>query len=259
MCFLFSFLNPAHELRVKEILAEEMPGAHLSISHEVTPQHREYERFSTTALNAYIGPKTSRYLESMGAALEQLAASTEFHLMASNGGTLTVDGAVQRPTQLLMSGPVAGIIGGIAVGRRGGTGQRDHARRGRDVGRHRRRPGRPAADEAPVRHQHRRLRRDGADGRPRHDRRRRRVDRPDRRRRSAARRAAQRGRRPRPRLLRPRRHRADRHRRAGGARTAAPAGAPGRQSRAERRARRARRSPASASSSAWTPTTRRSG
>ena len=120
VCFLFSFLNPAHELRVKEILADEMPGAHLSISHEVTPQHREYERFSTTALNAYIGPKTSRYLESMGASLKQLAAGTEFHLMASNGGTLTVDGAVQRPTQLLMSGPVAGIIGGIAVGRAAG-------------------------------------------------------------------------------------------------------------------------------------------
>ena len=117
---MFSFLNPAHELRVKEILADEMPDAHLSISHEVTPQHREYERFSTTALNAYIGPKTSRYLESMGASLKQLAAGTEFHLMASNGGTLTVDGAVQRPTQLLMSGPVAGIIGGIAVGRAAG-------------------------------------------------------------------------------------------------------------------------------------------
>ena len=120
VCFLFSFLNPAHELRVKEILAEEMPDAHLSISHEVTPQHREYERFSTTALNAYIGPKTSRYLASMSAALQQLSARTEFHLMASNGGTLTVDGAVQRPTQLLMSGPVAGIIGGIAVGRAAG-------------------------------------------------------------------------------------------------------------------------------------------
>ena len=63
--FSFSFLNPTHERRVKEILAEELPGVHLSISHEVVPQHREYERFSTTALNAYIGPKTSRYLRNM--------------------------------------------------------------------------------------------------------------------------------------------------------------------------------------------------
>ncbi len=120
VCFLFSFLNPAHELRVKEILAEEMPDTHISISHEVTPQHREYERFSTTALNAYIGPQTSRYLRRMNDSLHEVAASMDFHLMASNGGTLTVDGAVQRPTQLLMSGPVAGIIGGIAVGRAAG-------------------------------------------------------------------------------------------------------------------------------------------
>jgi N-methylhydantoinase A/oxoprolinase/acetone carboxylase beta subunit len=117
VCFLFSFLDARHERRVKEILAEELPDVHVSISHEVAPQHREYERFSTTALNAYIGPKTSRYLRRMHHGLQSVAPGTEFHLMASNGGTLTVDGAVGRPTQLLMSGPVAGIIGGIAVGR----------------------------------------------------------------------------------------------------------------------------------------------
>ena len=117
VCFLFSFLNPVHERRVGELLAQELPGVHVSISHEVAPQHREYERFSTAALNAYIGPKTSRYLRRMHEGLAAVAPSTEFQLMASNGGTLTVDAAVSRPTQLLMSGPVAGIIGGIAVGR----------------------------------------------------------------------------------------------------------------------------------------------
>jgi N-methylhydantoinase A/oxoprolinase/acetone carboxylase beta subunit len=120
VCFLFSFLNPAHEDRVKEMLEEEFPEAHLSISHEVTPQHREYERFATAALNAYIGPKTSRYLRRMNDSLHELAPGSDFHLMSSNGGTLTVDGAAERPTQLLMSGPVAGIIGGIAVGRSAG-------------------------------------------------------------------------------------------------------------------------------------------
>ena len=120
VCFLFSFLKPDHERRVKEILAEELPDVHLSISHEVVPQHREYERFSTTALNAYIGPKTSRYLRNMHDALRQTAPDTDFHLMASNGGTLTVDGAVDRPTQLLMSGPVAGVVGGIAAARSAG-------------------------------------------------------------------------------------------------------------------------------------------
>ncbi|WP_187368749.1 hydantoinase/oxoprolinase family protein [Baekduia soli] len=120
VCLLFSFLNPEHERRIKAILEEELPGVHLSISHEVVPQHREYERFSTTALNAYIGPKTSEYLRRMHGALRDLAPDTDFHLMASNGGTLTVDGAVSRPAQLLMSGPVAGIVGGIAAGRSAG-------------------------------------------------------------------------------------------------------------------------------------------
>ncbi len=120
VCLLFSFLNPVHEQRIKAILEEELPGVHLSISHEVVPQHREYERFSTTALDAYIGPKTSRYLRNMHTALREIAPDTDFHLMASNGGTLTVEGAAARPTQLLMSGPVAGIVGGIAAARAAG-------------------------------------------------------------------------------------------------------------------------------------------
>ena len=122
VCFLFSFLDPRHELRAKEIVAEELPGVHLSISHEVSPQHREYERFSTTALNAYIGPKTSRYLRRMHDALLETAPDTDFHLMASNGGTVTVDGAVDAPAALLMSGPVAGIVGGIAAAKAAGYG-----------------------------------------------------------------------------------------------------------------------------------------
>jgi N-methylhydantoinase A len=122
VCFLFSFIHPEHEQRVKEILLEEFPEAHLSISHEVSPQHREYERFSTTALNAYIGPKTSRYLRRMHDALRELAPETDFHLMASNGGTVTVDGAVTSPASLLMSGPVAGIVGGIAAAKSAGYG-----------------------------------------------------------------------------------------------------------------------------------------
>ena len=62
VCFLFSFLNPEHEPRVAEIVREEFPEAFLSVSSEVLPQYREYERFSTVCLNAYIGPKVSRYV-----------------------------------------------------------------------------------------------------------------------------------------------------------------------------------------------------
>jgi 5-oxoprolinase (ATP-hydrolysing) len=121
VCFLFSFLNPEHERRAAEIVREELPGAYLSVSHEVVPLHREYERFSTTCLNAYIGPKVSRYLGRMRDAMAGEAPDTEFHLMASNGGVVTVDGAIERPVSLLMSGPAAGIVGGIWVGRRAGA------------------------------------------------------------------------------------------------------------------------------------------
>lgn len=117
VCFLFSFLDPRHEQRVKEILAEEFPEAHASISHEVVPQHREYERFTTTALNAYIGPKTSSYLRRMASALSEVAPDSDFHLMTSNGGTMTVEGAAEAPASLLMSGPVAGLVGGITAAR----------------------------------------------------------------------------------------------------------------------------------------------
>jgi len=65
VCFLFSFLNPAHEQRVKEIVLEEFPEAFLSVRHEVLPQYREYEGFSTVCLNAYVGPKVSRYVRAL--------------------------------------------------------------------------------------------------------------------------------------------------------------------------------------------------
>ena len=71
VCFLFSFLNPAHERRVGEIIAEEAPDVFVSLSHEVVPQYREYERFSTTALNAYVGPKTAVYLGRLAGHLSQ--------------------------------------------------------------------------------------------------------------------------------------------------------------------------------------------
>ena len=116
---MFSFLNPSHELRAKEILQEELPGVYVCASHEVTPLHREYERFSTACLNAYIAPKTSGYLEQTHRAMEE-AAGANFQLMASNGGTVTVEGAIERPASLLLSGPSAGVVGGIWVGRQAG-------------------------------------------------------------------------------------------------------------------------------------------
>lgn len=121
VCFLFSFLNPAHEVRVKEIAAEISPGLFVTCSHEVTPLHREYERFSTTALNAYVGPATASYVERFDRALEDANIGSGLRLMTSAGGLIGMRGAREKPVSLLFSGPVGALIKGVEIGR--GLGQ----------------------------------------------------------------------------------------------------------------------------------------
>lgn len=120
VCFLFSFKNPQHEARVKEIIQEEYPEVFLSMSNEVLPQYREYERFSTVALNAFIGPKTSNYIKKLKGSLEKMGVKTDVHLMQSNGGIATSEMAAEKPISLLLSGPVAGLIGGIKAAQNAG-------------------------------------------------------------------------------------------------------------------------------------------
>ena len=100
-----------------EIVREEFPEAFLSVSSEVIPQYREYERFSTNGLNAFVGPKVARYVERFDQALRGMGVSTGIHLMTSAAGVATPEGAIQRPVNLLMSGPIAGVVGGIWAGR----------------------------------------------------------------------------------------------------------------------------------------------
>jgi 5-oxoprolinase (ATP-hydrolysing) len=120
VCLLHSYLNPAHEQRIKEILLEEMPDVYLSISHEVLPLYREFERFSSVALNAYVGPKVARYVARFDEALREGGFTHSLQLMQSSGGMASVESAAQSPVNLLMSGPVAGLIGGIWAGRMSG-------------------------------------------------------------------------------------------------------------------------------------------
>ena len=120
VCFMFSFLNPQHEKRAGEIVAEEWPEVFLSLSHQVIPQYREYERFSTTCLNAYIGPRAAKYVGNLDQGMKARDFQCELHLMQANGGAATVEGAMDRPVTLLLSGPVAGLIGGIWASRLSG-------------------------------------------------------------------------------------------------------------------------------------------
>src|SRR2546422_640818 len=120
VCFLFSFVNPDHERRVAEIVREEFPEAFVSVSSEVLPQYREYERFSTVCLNAYIGPKVASYVGRLQGELTRLGVRTGVHLMTSASGVATAQAAIARPVNLLMSGPVAGVVGGIWAGKQAG-------------------------------------------------------------------------------------------------------------------------------------------
>ncbi|WP_248311585.1 hydantoinase/oxoprolinase family protein [Bosea sp. ASV33] len=116
VCFLFSFIEPAHEKRVKEILAEEMPGAFVSISHEVAPEFREYERLSTTVVNAYLGPIMKSYLSKLQPRLAEIGIDAHPHLTQSNGGVISSEVAQNFPARTVLSGPAAGVIGALSVG-----------------------------------------------------------------------------------------------------------------------------------------------
>ena len=109
---LFSFLNPAHELRVGELLAEELPGVDLSLSCQVVPEFREYVRASTTALNAALLPLMGTYLTALGGEVDGAGIAVPLHLMQTNGGVAPAARARELPIALSASGPAAGVIGG---------------------------------------------------------------------------------------------------------------------------------------------------
>ena len=116
VCCLFSFLNPEHERRIAEIARREFPEAYVTASHEIAPLVREYERFSTTAMNAYVGPVTGRYVRRFAAALEEAGVPAQLRLMTSSGGMVAPAEAYRRPVNLLLSGPVGALIAGIEAG-----------------------------------------------------------------------------------------------------------------------------------------------
>ena len=116
VCFLFSFLNPAHELKIKEIFAKEFPEAGLSLSCEVLPQIREFYRLSTTVINAYIAPVMASYLSRLQGRLRELGVTTpKLYIMQSNGGVSTFDGSAKKPVATVLSGPAGGVIASMGT------------------------------------------------------------------------------------------------------------------------------------------------
>jgi N-methylhydantoinase A len=117
VCTLNSFANAENEARIAELLRAALPDAFVSVSHEIVNEWREFERTSTTTLNAYVVPVFAAYLESLRAELADLGLETEAHIMQSNGGVMTAAAAARRPIRTLLSGPVGGAVGGGVIGR----------------------------------------------------------------------------------------------------------------------------------------------
>jgi N-methylhydantoinase A len=121
ICFLFSFRNDAHERRAREIVAEELPNAHVSISSEVLPQVREFARFSTTVLNAYLSPKLGNYLGRLRSRLADGGYKGQLFIMLSNGGVMDVGYCSARGVELIQSGPSGGVTAAVSVGESSGV------------------------------------------------------------------------------------------------------------------------------------------
>lgn len=120
VCLLFAFLNPAHEQRIGNRLAERLPQVAVSLSSAVQPEFREYERFSTAALNAYLQPLIGRYMRHLGQELEGRAPKARLGINQSSGGLMSVERAADFPVRTALSGPAAGAVGAAHVARLAG-------------------------------------------------------------------------------------------------------------------------------------------
>jgi N-methylhydantoinase A len=116
ICFLFSYLDPRHEERARQIVCEVLPDVFVTTSSAVSPQFREFERFTTAALAAYIGPRVRRYIDRIEGALTDAGLGGDLRIMASNGGVATVEMAQTKPALTLLSGLAAGVLGGAWIG-----------------------------------------------------------------------------------------------------------------------------------------------
>jgi N-methylhydantoinase A len=117
VCFLHSYANPEHERIAGKIIEEALPGRYVSLSHEILREYREYERMSTTVVNAYIGPKVGGYVRNLHSQLETRGFRGDLAIMQSNGGVMTPQAAVRRPVMMMESGPVGGIIASAEIGK----------------------------------------------------------------------------------------------------------------------------------------------
>jgi N-methylhydantoinase A len=116
VCFLHAYADPGHEKQAGETIRRALPDVYLSLSHEILREYREFERMSTTVVNAYIGPKVGGYVRSLKSSLGKIGFAGDLSIMRSNGGVMTPEVATERPVAMMESGPVGGIIASAQVG-----------------------------------------------------------------------------------------------------------------------------------------------
>ncbi len=115
VCLLHSYANPMHEQRIRELLEEEAPSLKISLSSDILPEFKEYERMSTTAINAYVMPSVEKYLRRIIESLAGLGVKSKLHIMQSNGGLITWENASQKSVHTVLSGPAAGVLGAVKL------------------------------------------------------------------------------------------------------------------------------------------------
>lgn len=117
VCTLFSFINPAHEKRIKEIIAEEYPEVYTTISSELAPEFREYSRMSTTVLNSYLGPVMKKYVNNFQTSVREMGIQAEPYITQSNGSIISIKETIDCPIKCAVSGPSAGVVAASFIGR----------------------------------------------------------------------------------------------------------------------------------------------
>jgi N-methylhydantoinase A len=120
ICFLFSFLNPAHERRAAAIVARDLPGIAVSQSHLINPEYREYERASTTVMNSYLTPVMNSYLDRLKPRIDAVLPNAKLFIIQANGGATTVENARSRAVATVNSGPAGGVVAAAWYGREHG-------------------------------------------------------------------------------------------------------------------------------------------
>ena len=115
VCLIHSYANPAHEARIKELAAQIHPQAMVTISSEVLPEYREYERMSTICINAYVMPKVNTYVAHLQDMLADMGVGSELYIMQSNGGVITAATARQSSARTALSGPAGGVLTGVLL------------------------------------------------------------------------------------------------------------------------------------------------